>query len=93
MFSYKDKFGYMTKTAKLHIEPRFDEAQRFSEGFAAVRVKNQWLYVDTEGHIAIPPRFLDSVEPFRNGLSWIEKNNMWAYINLDGQVVWLEEDI
>jgi hypothetical protein len=49
--------------------------------------------VDSEGSIAIPPRFLDAIEPFRNGLSWIEKNGMWAYINLDGQVVWLEEDI
>jgi WG containing repeat len=83
----------MTNTAQLHIEPQFDIAQHFSENLAAVQVKDQWLYVDTEGGIAIPPRFLDNVSPFKNGLAWIEKNGMWAYVNVEGQVVWLEDDI
>ena len=82
----------MTKNAQMFIEPRFDEAQPFSEGLAAVRVRNQWLYLDTEGNIAISPRFLDHVAPMRNGMSWIEKNGMWAYINQEGQVVWLENE-
>ena len=36
------KYGYADETGKMVISPVFDEAGRFQDGYAVVRVKNQW---------------------------------------------------
>ena len=92
VFEYKGKYGYMSDTATLHIEPTFDDAQQFSEGLAAVHIKNQWMFLDADGNIAVKPRFLDRVSNFKNDLARIEKDSMWAYIDGQGQLIWLEAE-
>lgn len=49
------------------IEPRFEKAEPFHHGLAAVRIDGLWGYIDTEGRVVIEPRFEGAPPPFRDG--------------------------
>jgi hypothetical protein len=51
------KFGYVDVTGEFVIPPRFDAAGDFSEGLAAVQIKDLWGYIDRTGAVVIEPRF------------------------------------
>ncbi len=52
------KWGYINTSGNMVIEPRFDEARAFSDGFAAVRQGTNWGYVSQETkNLAIPISF------------------------------------
>jgi hypothetical protein len=54
-------FGFIDKTGKVVIAPRFDAVggipSGFSEGIAAVRIGQKWGYIDRAGKIVINPQF------------------------------------
>jgi hypothetical protein len=54
-------FGFIDKTGKAVIAPRFDAVggipSGFSEGIAAVRIGQKWGYIDRAGKIVINPQF------------------------------------
>lgn len=68
----------------------FDAAQPFSEGLAAVFVKNRWGYVDSIGNLAIYPRFTEAA-PFHNGLARVRSGKALAYIDPAGNFVWKQK--
>jgi hypothetical protein len=53
--SIKGKWGFMDRTGKLLIEPKFEDAEDFSEGLAPVKVRNPetvWCPPDASGNRA-----------------------------------------
>ena len=56
-----DKYGFIDKTGKFVIEPRFDFADSFSGGLAAIRVGDEatgkYGYIDLQGTMVIEPQF------------------------------------
>jgi len=64
------KWGYVDKTLKFVIEPRFHGAEGFQEGLAAINpdIFSPWGYIDKEGKIAIQPDFYYA-GPFSEGLA------------------------
>ena len=64
-----ERRGFIDKTGRFVIEPRFEEVSVFSEGlaFAGVRSGNSLLYgyVDKTGHWVIKPQF-----NFAHAFSW-----------------------
>jgi hypothetical protein len=51
------KWGYIDKTGRLITPFKFDAADDFSEGLAAVEIKEKTGYIDKTGKFVIPPRF------------------------------------
>ena len=70
----------------MRIPIRFDEADGFSEGLAAVKVKDRWGYINTDGEMVIPPRFFRATS-FVDGLALVDTGNFWSYIDTNGSVV------
>src|SRR5690242_5557222 len=64
------RYGYITKAAKLSIEPQFDGAAVFTDGLAAVAIGNKWGYIDHSGKLAIAPQY-DLADPFSEGLALV----------------------
>ncbi|MCE5324185.1 WG repeat-containing protein [bacterium] len=69
------KCGYIDKTGKIVIEPRFGYAQPFSDGLAAVMTgemkpgrKWTWGYIDKAGKFVIEPKF-PFAESFSEGVA------------------------
>ena len=46
-------YGYMNQTGELVIYPQFDRAEKFSEGFAPVKVKDKLGFVNFKGQVSI----------------------------------------
>lgn len=81
--------GFIDKTGKFVIEPKFDMAFNFSEGLAQVRIGRKYGYIDKSGKMVIEPQFpqpttmdhigrphfTDHRHPFRNGLASIAVDN------------------
>ena len=74
-FANEGRFGYIDKSGKVVMEPRFIVAKDFSEGMAVVRIdissSCNFGYVDRTGRIAIALRFCQA-GPFSEGLAAVE---------------------
>ena len=81
------KWGYQDKTGTYVIPPQYDRAEDFSEGVAAVGLKEKFGYIDSTGHVVIPLHFAHA-GPFSEGLALVYTT--WG-MNLLGEVegVWL----
>ena len=88
------KVGYIDKTGRVVIQPKFDSVKPFSEGMAAVQVGSfesglgKWGYIDQTGRLVIAPKFV-SAEDFSDGLALTNTEvGMWeaVYIDKTGKV-------
>lgn len=83
---YDCRFSFIDKTGKTISDLRFDDADGFSEGLAAVRIGEKWGYVDKSGKIAIAPQF-ESAQRFSEGLAAVEQNKKFGFIDRSGAFV------
>ena len=58
----------------------------FSDGLAAVLIKNKWGYIDRQGHVAIAPQYT-AASGFSEGLAAVEFNNKYGFIDRYGKMV------
>lgn len=68
------------------IPERFEVAQPFSGGLAAVRIEGQWGYIDPTGNIVIPPRF-KAAGPFGGDFAEVRIGDASGIIDRSGRVV------
>ena len=64
-------WGFVDSRGQWRIRPKFDQAQGFSDGLAAVRVGEKWGYIDEDGDMVIRPQF-GFVGPFFGGYAKID---------------------
>lgn len=85
---YAQVFGYIDKTGKWVIRPKFDEAERFNKGIAEVVINDQYGYINTKGEQIIPCKY-DKYGGFFVNDSTIkmEKDGEPYYFNLQGKPV------
>ncbi|MFN8549847.1 MAG: WG repeat-containing protein [Candidatus Obscuribacterales bacterium] len=84
-----DKCGYVNSKGAVAIQPRYDYAIRFSNGYGLVQQKGLWHYLDKTGNLATKTSFL-SAETFKNGKASVAIIGPLYEIlnanNLEGQV-------
>jgi hypothetical protein len=90
------KWGYLDTAMKWTIEPRFDGADRFSEGLAAVASASgggkkgsrdatcKFGFVDKSGKPVIEQKF-DGAWPFSEGLAAVGAGGKWGYVDKAGK--------
>jgi hypothetical protein len=62
---------------------RIESVRAFSEGLAAVKIGDEWGFVDGSGGVVIPPRF-EQVDAFSDGLAPVRLDGTWGFVGLDG---------
>lgn len=81
------KWGYANENDKYLIQPKYDEADDFHDGLAAVRVDNRWGYINTKGEYAITPNY-SKAEAFSEGYARVIREGVdkdWIYIDKQGR--------
>jgi len=77
--------GYMDKSGKMIIEPRFQDAGDFREGLAPVNVKGKWGFIDRTGDLVVAPQF-DLADSFCEGFAAVSLGDKWGYIDTSGKI-------
>ncbi|MFO7740425.1 MAG: WG repeat-containing protein [Desulfatiglandaceae bacterium] len=79
------KIGYIDKSGKFFIEPRYSASYGFSKGLAPVQIEDggKWGYIDKTGEMVIEP-FFEKAEPFKEGLALVKLGGRFGYINTEG---------
>ncbi len=77
--------GYMDKSGKMIIEPRFQDAGDFREGLAPVSVKGKWGFIDRAGNLVVAPQF-DQADSFCEGFAAVLLGDKWGYIDTSGKI-------
>ena len=83
---YKDKYGFVNLKGEYVIEPKYDDANSFSEGFARVKLNDKWGFINKAGELVIEPQF-DDVDDFSNGLAIFKIGKNKGYIDKAGKIV------
>jgi hypothetical protein len=87
-------FGFVDKSGKYVIDPKFDDAFCFSEGTAAVRIGDaetgQWGFIDSTGKFVIDRQW-GFAYAFKNGMASVATAGglakKWGVIDRTGQTV------
>ncbi|MBW4574012.1 MAG: WG repeat-containing protein [Aphanothece sp. CMT-3BRIN-NPC111] len=79
-------YGYIDKTGKLVVSPRFDYASNFSEGLAGVGIGKKSGYINKKGELVISS-VPNEPYPFSNGLAPVRINKQWGHIDRNGKLV------
>jgi hypothetical protein len=91
------KSGYVDRTGKIRIPPRYSVANEFHDGIAAVAIDppgaglndNEWLFIDENGKEITSRHFfgLYAVTDFSEGLAGVQIGEKWGFIDKTGKVV------
>lgn len=90
-------WGYCTPDKKIVIPPKYEHAEWFSEGVAAVAYgcdkdcydlyDGKWGYIDEKGNEVLPLRY-DIAYSFKKGAAWVQIDGFWQKINKKGEVLY-----
>ena len=81
------KWGYYDSTKKIIIEPKWEDADCFSEGLASVKLNGKFGYIDTLGNLIIQYKY-KWVQPFYKGMTEVEyKNRCFLILNNKGKIL------
>jgi len=66
--------------------PVFNYGDPFAEGFARVKYRNKFGYIDVQGNFIISAKF-DDASFFKEGRAAVLVGNKWGYINKKGTII------
>lgn len=78
-----DGFGFVNRNGKVIIEPRYQWAEDFSEGLAAVMVGDHWGFIDASGKTVIEPRY-SWAGSFKEKRAVVQMEGKYGYIDQYG---------
>ncbi len=84
----KRKYGYSNNKGDFIIQPAYDDATNFTEGFAIVNTGDTYKVIDTTGNVIYKSD--SSIEPFKNGAAIINKFTdklLYGYIDTAGNII------
>jgi len=81
------KIGFIDRTGKWVIGPKFKKARRFHKGLAPAMSGKLWGYIDESGNWKIEEKFKDAEIFSDDGLAPVKVKKAWGFINTKGELV------
>ena len=81
--------GYITREGKIHIQPKFNIIDAYSENVASAgfidfkTMDARSGYINRAGEFVIEPQF-EVTSPFQEGYACVRQNKLWGYIDKSG---------
>jgi hypothetical protein len=79
-------WGFKTLSGKPATDSVYGRARSFSEGYAAVYLKNGWGYIDTTGKVLLKPKY-SSASDFVEGRALVLMDGKPKIINAKGETI------
>jgi len=84
------KFGYINRSLRVVVGPRYEYAGHFSQGLAPVNFEKNGLvgFVNKAGETVIEPAFtyIDTIDyQFKHGVAWVCVKKLWGLIDTTGE--------
>ena len=71
----------------VQVGDSYEGSRDFSEGYAAVKKDGKWGFIDSEGNIAVEPKYA-AVWSFSEGLAAVQtEDGKWGFIDTSGSEV------
>lgn len=80
------KWGFVDQQGNIVVPFQYDWVWPFSEGLAAVKLKNKWGYINQRNETVTPFQYSDAGS-FKEGLARVEMNDKFGYIDKYGKTV------
>jgi hypothetical protein len=77
-------WGFIAKDGRIVIAPKYSVAEAFHEGRAAVKVDNNWSFIDQNGS-AIGDQY-DEIGHFSESFAPVCSNGKWGFIDPNGKL-------
>lgn len=75
------KYYMMDKEGNKIVDTAFQDVKIFNgDGYAAVKIKGKWGFIDQAGEIVIEPKYEDA-RSFANGYAAVKDGDLWGFIN------------
>lgn len=81
------KTGFRDLDGKIVIEPKFDNAEMFSEGLSTVKVGDKYGLIDEKGNYVLPLTNFESLGSVHNGLANFRANDKYGFVNTAGKEI------
>ena len=78
------KTGFRDLDGNVVIEPKFDDAEMFSEGYSAVQMGEKWGLIDETGKYKIKPSF-EYLGSVHDGLLSYQLNDEYGFVDISGK--------
>lgn len=75
-------WGFVDKNGDIVIEPQYEDARSFSNGFAAVKADGLWGYINAEGQMVIVNEFMDAKDFTTRGTAFVMLEDEWELLKL-----------
>jgi len=93
-FDFNEKYGFINKSGKIIVAPKFDEVTDFHGDRAAVRKGSKWGFINKEGEYVKKPAY-DKFKFLNNGHIWVindEKGRLikkekWGLMDPSGKIL------
>lgn len=76
------KWGFIDKKGEMVIEPQYEEARSFANGFAAVKYDDMWGFIDEKGNPVIEAQFAGAKDFNSNGCAYVYDGETWTLLIL-----------
>lgn len=81
-----EKYGYANTKGEIIVNPTYDDANSFSEGYAAVCSNEKYGFIDEKGKLVINCQY-DNAYSFSEGFSVVQIGEKYGAINNKGEYV------
>lgn len=75
------KWGFMDNQGNMVIEPKYEDARSFCNGYAAVKQGGLWGFINAQGDMALEPQFED-VRDFSDGSVFVKRQEDFELLKL-----------
>ena len=82
----RQTWGFIDRTGKWVIKPKFDEVYGFSEGLGRVVINHKWGFIDREGKFVVEPQFKGAYWFSQGFASVVLENDQRVFIDHSGTI-------
>ena len=76
------KWGFVDLSGNWIMDPIYDDARSFCNGFAAVCIESKWGYIDEKGDLVVECIFDDAKDFTEDKKSLVNQNGIWNSLEM-----------